>query len=315
MTDETTAIVFQQPGKLTVSRVGLKRATAAECVVEIEWSGISSGTERLLWTGRMPDFPGMGYPLVPGYESVGRIVEAGDESGFKVGERVFVPGAQCFSEVRGLFGGAAARLVVPAERLVSLGEQIGVEGTLAALAATAYHALQVAPGQLPELVVGHGVLGRLIARLVVALGGEQPTVWEQNPGRRAGDFGYSVTEAEEDPRRDYKLICDVSGDAGILDTLIARLAPGGGIVLAGFYDKALHFQFPAAFMREARILVAAEWKPADLAAVLELIHSGALALDGLISHQAGVRHAAEAYRTAFSDSDCLKMIIDWRQSS
>ena len=42
--------------------------------MDIEWSGISTGTEKLLWSGRMPPFPGMGYPLVPGYESVGRIV-------------------------------------------------------------------------------------------------------------------------------------------------------------------------------------------------------------------------------------------------
>jgi bacteriochlorophyllide a dehydrogenase len=42
-------------------------------VVDVEWSGISTGTERLLFTGRMPPSPGMGYPLVPGYESVGRV--------------------------------------------------------------------------------------------------------------------------------------------------------------------------------------------------------------------------------------------------
>ena len=41
-----------------------------EIVVDVEFSGISTGTERLLWDGRMPPFPGMGYPLVPGYESV-----------------------------------------------------------------------------------------------------------------------------------------------------------------------------------------------------------------------------------------------------
>jgi myo-inositol-1(or 4)-monophosphatase len=34
-------------------------------------SGISTGTERLLWDGTMPPFPGLGYPLVPGYETVG----------------------------------------------------------------------------------------------------------------------------------------------------------------------------------------------------------------------------------------------------
>ena len=42
--------------------------------------------------------------------------------------------------------------------------------------------------------------------------------------------------------------------------LIARLAPGGEIVLAGFYSAPLSFVFPPAFMREARIRVAAEWR-------------------------------------------------------
>ena len=40
---------------------------------------------------------GMGYPLVPGYESVGRVRSAGERSGnARVGDRVFVPGARCF---------------------------------------------------------------------------------------------------------------------------------------------------------------------------------------------------------------------------
>jgi 3-hydroxyethyl bacteriochlorophyllide a dehydrogenase len=53
---------------------------STDVVIDIAWSGISSGTERLLWEGRMPSFPGMGYPLVPGYESVGRIVDAGADA-------------------------------------------------------------------------------------------------------------------------------------------------------------------------------------------------------------------------------------------
>ena len=30
----------------------------------------------------------------------------------QVGERVFVPGARCFGEVKGLFGGSASRVVL-----------------------------------------------------------------------------------------------------------------------------------------------------------------------------------------------------------
>ncbi len=45
----------------------------------------------------------------------------------------------------------------------------------------------------------------------------------------------------------------------ILDRLVMRLARGGEINLAGFYDRAAFLRFPAAFMREARIRVSAEW--------------------------------------------------------
>jgi 2-desacetyl-2-hydroxyethyl bacteriochlorophyllide A dehydrogenase len=107
---KTLAVVLNKPEHLTLDRLDLSPAGEEDVVVDIEWSGISTGTERLLWAGRMPHFPGMGYPLVPGYESVGRVRAAGPRSGRQVGEFVFVPGARCFGEVRGLFGGAASRV-------------------------------------------------------------------------------------------------------------------------------------------------------------------------------------------------------------
>jgi len=281
----------------------------ADVVVDVEWSGISTGTERLLFEGRMPTFPGMGYPLVPGYESVGRVAEAGPSSSRRVGERVFVPGARCFGEIRGLFGGAASRVVVPGERALPIDEALGERGVLLALAATAQHA--IAGFKAPELIVGHGVLGRLLARLAVLAGGE-PTVWERNPDRAAGALGYRVLDPAADPRRDYATVCDVSGDPAILDTLVARLAPGGEIVLAGFYAEPLAFAFPPAFMREARIRVAAQWRDEDLATARALIESGRLSLDGLVTHARSADEADAAYRTAFGDPACLKMILDWR---
>lgn len=305
------AVVLEQPEQLVLSRLELSPAGGEDVVVDVEWSGISTGTERLLWSGRMPSFPGMGYPLVPGYESVGRVVAAGGQAGVKPGARVFVPGARCFGDVRGLFGGAAARVVVPGAKVVPFDESLGERGVLLALAATAYHAT-AGPGlRQPELIVGHGVLGRLLARLAVLAGGE-PVVWERNEERGGGAEGYRVVHPDADPRRDYHTICDVSGDAAMLDTLIARLAPGGEIVLAGFYSEPLAFAFAPAFMREARIRVAAEWRPSDLTAVRELAETGRLSLDGLITHRCDAGDAAAAYRTAFGEADCLKMILDWR---
>jgi len=306
---DALAVVLTKPETLALTRLPLDAAGPEDVVVDIEWSGISTGTERLLYTGRMPPFPGMGYPLVPGYESVGRITAAA--SGNRVGERVFVPGARCFGDVRGLFGGAASRVVVPVARVTAFDERLGEHGVLLALAATTRHALALPGVAPPDLIIGHGVLGRMLARLAV-LSGSRPVVWETNPARAEGAEGYDVVDPATDDRRDYRAICDVSGDASLLDALIGRLAPGGEVVLAGFYSDRLSFAFPPAFMREARIRIAAQWAPADLAAVAALAGSGELSLGGLITHRHAAGDAAQAYRTAFDDAACLKMILDWR---
>jgi 3-hydroxyethyl bacteriochlorophyllide a dehydrogenase len=304
-----SAIILEAPGELSLRTLALTPTQNSDVVVDIAWSGISSGTERLLWEGRMPTFPGMGYPLVPGYESVGRIVDAGTDARGRIGEWVFVPGANCYEGARGLFGGASSRVVVPSARVMPVPESLGAQGILCALAATAQHA--IAGHAAPDLIVGHGVLGRLLARITVASGAPAPTVWETNPVRRDGAQGYVVTDAESDERRDYRAIYDASGAEGLTDLLIARLARGGELVLAGFYTKPISFTFPPAFMREAKLRIAAEFLPADMAATSAMIEQGGLDLDGLVTDVRPVGEFNTAYPQAFTDAACLKMVLDW----
>jgi 3-hydroxyethyl bacteriochlorophyllide a dehydrogenase len=306
---QTAAVILDSPRALDVRTVGLRDPSAEDTVVEVAWSGISTGTERLLWDGRMPAFPGMGYPLVPGYEAFGRVVDAGASARHRIGETVFVGGSNAFLEVKGLFGGAARHLVVPAARAARVDIDPVPEGVLVALAATARHAVD--PDAPPELVVGHGALGRLIARMVIADGHAPPTVWEIDPTRMDAGGAYEVVRPEDDPRRDYAVVCDASGDDAILDSLVSRCARDAEIVLAGFYEDRLSFAFAPAFMRALRLRIAAEWTPADLARTLDMIEFGRLRLDGLVTHRSAWRDAPAAYRTAFGDPACLKMVLDW----
>lgn len=310
---EALAVILEAPRRLALRPLELVPPGPADVVVDIHWSGISTGTEKLLWSGEMPQFPGMGYPLVPGYESVGRVVDAGPEASGRVGEWVFVPGANCFAEARGLFGGTAQRVVLPSARAFPISESLGRDGILFALAATALHAL--GGGNAPELIVGHGVLGRLLARLTIASGAPAPMVWDSNPARRSGSRGYEVVAPKDDQRSDYAAIYDASGFADGLDSLIGRLGKRGEIVLAGFYANRLSFGFAPAFRAEARLRVAAEWGPDDLASTRALVESGALDLTGLITEVRPASEAEKAYSAAFNDRDCLKMVLDWSQLS
>jgi len=316
---KSQAVVFNNPRSLSLQSLDLPALQAGQLEVAVEYSGISTGTERMLWDGSMPPFPGMGYPLVPGYETVGRVVRSACDSGLQPGQRVFVPGANCFTGVKSLFGGAASRLVVAEQKVVPVAAHSGAQSVLLALAATAYHAVsgggQQDPFAPPELIIGHGVMGRLLARLTVAAGFPAPIVWETQPQRWAGAQGYNVIQPQDDARRDYNTIYDVSGDGSLLNGLIQRLRPGGELVLAGFYKQDLSFAYAPAFMREARIRIAAEWKRPDLLAVNELVNTGRLSLDGLITHTQPSTDAGSAYETAFGDASCLKMILDWSASA
>ena len=312
---DTTAVILNGPRDLTVDSLALVEPGPTDLVVEVSHSGISTGTEKLFWSGDMPPFPGMGYPLVPGYEAAGEVVEAGNMTGFKPGERVFVPGANCYDGAFGLFGGASRRLVTDSARVTRIDPAFGAEGALLALAATARHAMAGLNKAVPDLIVGHGVLGRLLARLTIAAGAPAPIVWEVDPERQRGARGYEVLDPEEDQRRDYQSIYDASGKGALLNDLVGRIAKGGEIVLAGFYSAPLSFAFPPAFMKEARFRVAAEWDRDDLIATRALVESGTLSLDGLITHTANASDAPGAYETAFTDPTCLKMMLNWERPS
>ena len=108
------AIVFDAPQQLSVQTLEIKAFEANDIEVNVTFSGISTGTERLLWEGSMPPFPGLGYPLVPGYETVGIVSKVGESATLQLGDHVFVPGSYTFQGVRNIFrwrrfaaGGAA----------------------------------------------------------------------------------------------------------------------------------------------------------------------------------------------------------------
>ena len=313
------AIVFEAPQSIAVRTLELAPMGPRDVEVAVSFSGISTGTERLLWDGTMPPFPGLSYPLVPGYETVGTVAQMGAEvTGLSLGDLVFLPGSYAFQGVQNIFGGSGSRLVVPHERAVKLDAALGVKGVLLALAATAHHVFTVGreglPLAYPDLIIGHGIMGRLLARMVVAAGKPAPVVWETQAVRQSGALGYGVIHPDEDARKDYRCICDVSGDSGILNRVIPKMAPGGEVVLAGFYKQDLSFSYAMAFMREASIRVAAQWKKHDLDAVVAMFHNGSLPLEGLITHFETPQRAQQAYEVAFGDPNCLKMVLDWRQA-
>jgi bacteriochlorophyllide a dehydrogenase len=109
------AIFFEAPQSLSVRELELAPMDPRDLEVAVSFSGIGTGTERLQWEVTMPPFPGLSYPLVRGYETVGATEKIGTEvTGLAVGDVVFftwllrIPrGTKHLWRIGWAFGGAA----------------------------------------------------------------------------------------------------------------------------------------------------------------------------------------------------------------
>jgi 2-desacetyl-2-hydroxyethyl bacteriochlorophyllide A dehydrogenase len=194
-----------------------------EVLVRALCSGISRGTESLVFHGRVPasqygimrcpfqegDFPA---PVKYGYASVGR-VEAGPAQ--LLGQRVF-----CLYPHQD-------RYIVPADAVIPLPDAVTeTRGVLAANMETAVNGLWDAAPRVGDriAVVGAGVVGCMVAALAARLSGTRVELIDTDPRRAAiaDRFGCKFATPER-ATENADLVIHVSGNPAGLTTAL-RLA-------------------------------------------------------------------------------------------
>jgi len=317
---KTQAVVISQPGQVALQEVALRTPGPDDVVIQTAYTSISAGTERMLLNGQMPH-PMLQLPVVPGYETVGRIVEIGDNVPKEWRDRwVYVGGALCYEGVNAAWGGQAATLFTDVKRVIPLDDVEPRHGVLLALAATSLHGVDVLQPQPADrvLVIGQGPVGQLTARL---LSGRDAwvAVADRSAARLAfaeGDMvinvnDQSLTDSITEP---VSAIVEASGSMAALASALPLLANGGTILLLGYYDK-LDIPYMPLFLKEARLLTAKEWADGDLLRCRDLIANGMLDVGALLTHDLPISSVDSAYQTALNDMDCLKLVLDWSKQN
>ncbi|WP_422374585.1 zinc-dependent alcohol dehydrogenase [Roseibium sp.] len=208
---------------------------AGDVVVRSIFSGISRGTEGLVFRGEVPmsewqrmrapfqegSFP---FPVKYGYANVGRVLEGDPDLEGRVVFSLFphqsvfaLPSASCVPVPDG----------IPAERAV-----------LAANMETALNALwdgKPSPGD-HICVVGGGVVGLLTAYVAARLPGSRVTLVDTNPARAgiADAFGLDFALPEDAPR-DQDLVFHTSATSAGLATALAAAGDGTSVVELSWY--------------------------------------------------------------------------------
>lgn len=244
------AVVFEAPGQLAVCDVPDPTPGPTDVVVEVAGVGIC-GTDIHVYEG---DYAGTEFPLIPGHEVSGTVVEVGhDVLGLAVGDRVVVdPTLSCgqcgqcrdgrynicqnwnsFGVTR-TSGASAQFLLAPAANAYRLPESVDLyQATMVEPLSCALRAFEVLQRRMGDsyLIYGAGTMGLLLAQLAPRAGAASVTVVDPNPGRRllAKEVGVELVlgDADEADRAGWDVVIDCSGVLAAIEDGLPRVNIGG----------------------------------------------------------------------------------------
>ncbi|MFJ8913135.1 zinc-dependent alcohol dehydrogenase family protein [Amycolatopsis sp. NPDC102389] len=249
------AAIVDKPGEIRVGEVPDPKPGDRQVVVKVGACGIC-GTDLHIADGHFPPTP---YPIVPGHEFAGEIVELGADvpGGWKIGDRVAVdPSLFCgyckpcrsgrgnlcenWNATGDTVNGAFAEYVaVPSANCYRMPDTMTWEqGALVEPVSCAVHGVRRIGVEAGErfLVVGAGTMG-LIMQQLLQRAGAHVTVVDRNTARlgRAMDLGAVAVAGDVKDLDDEKFdaAADCTGAAPAIEAAFDSLQRGGRLLVFG----------------------------------------------------------------------------------
>ena len=241
MSTDARAFWVVEPGRGEIRPAVVPTPRAGEVLVRALHSGVSRGTETIVFRGGVPedqhavmraphqegDFPG---PVKYGYLGVGVVDEGPSEL---VGRTVF-----CLHPHQTAY-------VVPVESVVVVPDEVPARrAVLAGTVETAVNALWDAAPRVGDrvAVVGAGMVGCCVARLLAGIPGSRVTLVDVDPARadvaaRLG-VGFARPDAVAGSRGDFDLVVHTSATGAGLQLSLDLLAPEATVLDLSWYGDA-----------------------------------------------------------------------------
>jgi len=340
------AVIFPEPNKVDFVDVPIPILGEREVLVRSQATSISPGTELLVLQGKLPLIQRgeKTYPLVPGYENCGEVVELGSAvSTLKVGDVVFCEGNSSLPGLTSCWGGHCEYVRVPEQEAFQVPMNLTPEeATFTCLTATGLHAAQRGKVGVGDTVViyGQGILGLLALQAARLAGADSLVAVDLFDGRLqlARELGASecINASQEDP---LARIMDLTGGQGadvvIEATGSAELAARaplacrdrGRLVLLGMYSQPLCFDYWDLYPREIDIYSSRGAGPKinvppvyyrwtwtrSYKESLRLISTGRVRVAPLITHRFPIAEIQQGYQALLGcPSATLKVMLHWR---
>ena len=333
------ALQFPALHRMEVIQVPRPEVGPRELLLRVGSAGIC-GTDPHILHGMYP----ANLPLIPGHEYAGIVESAGSEvDGFKAGDRVTVdPNIVCgtCSYCRAgkvhlcknltalgvnIPGGFAEYSSVPAGQAFLLPNDFSLaHASLAEPVACCLRGMDLANVRSGDRVVifGSGPMGAIMMQLAAMQGASAVIIVEPQAGRRrrAENLGasWTIDPAQDLPveaiRSQYpdgvEVAFDCSGNVNAVKQCLEVVMRGGTVMMYGVCDKSQNIEVNPFWINDNEITIRGSYNnPNTMGRAVELLVSGRLNADAVVTHHFPLAKAEDAFR-AIGSSETLKVVID-----
>lgn len=327
------ASVLVRAGELTIETRPVPAPAPDQVIVRVNAVGICGSDVHYFHEGRIGDFV-VEEPLVLGHEAGGTIVAVGaDIDDSRLGERVSIePQRPCrvcefcrsgrynlcpqieFYATPPINGAFAEYVAIQGDFAYAVPDSVSDDAAALmeplSVAIAAVQKAGVRPGSR-VLITGAGPIGIVTAQTARAFGATEIVISDPMAERREVALRFGATEAV-DPAAGplgsgYDSFVDASGSPVAVKQGISALKPGGVAVLVGM--GADEIALPVSTIQNRELVVTGIFRYANTwPTAIELVSSGAVDLDALVTGTFGIAEVREALDSAAQPS-MLKSIV------
>ncbi len=327
------AVVIHGPGRASLDEVEIPPVKPGDVLIKVAYEGVC-GTDLEIFKGALGYYKsGLAkYPIIPGHEFSGRVVQVGPNvEHLQEGNPVVAECIQSCGEceqcrkgnwiactrrkevgVIGLNGAYSEYVVLPGRFIHRLPDGMDLKDACVceplAVVLKGLGRLERAWGPGEEkrcAVVGAGPIGHLCAR-ILALRGHQVTAFDRDPLRR-GYFEGSEIQVSDDLETlsAYDALVEATGDPQALDAMLHNSAPGTSLLLLGLPYARQEFSFEAIVAYDKTIVGSVGSGAEDFQAAIEILPQLEL---GLFTE--GIFPLREFQRAWDSAREYLKVLLE-----
>jgi len=327
---KSKTIIFTGPFQVELGEIDVPNPQGAELLIKTLYTGVSTGTETRVLSGKQS---GSEFPLIPGYENIGEVVEAGKDATLKPGDIVFNMGSKFTADYCRSWGAQQEYSIVEQGEafLVPAGTdpKDAVYGHVGAIAYRGITRAKVSDKDTVA-IVGQGLIGHLAVQSAKSFGAKVIGI-DMDPVRlelaKAAGADFVINAKEENVKDKVFEYSDGGVDVAVDVTGIAKTIPGTcdlvrpmpwappypdapRILILGSYTDPIVLDYDPLFFNEVDIHFTRDMRADDLKKVLQLIAEKKIQPGVLNAKVYPVNDAAKAYKELV-DQKLMRILFQW----